>query len=244
MKLNQLRHQTSPLPRKLFTAHFLRLNKDRGGFINYVVSLPSIQPIWEAHTRHPFVLGLGSGTLPIDNFKYYLIQDYLFLNHYARVICAGAAKAPALADVFAQAEYALSVRDELKMHLFYCSEHFGLKEADMAATPEHPACRNYTDFVREVGEREDWLALQVALVPCMYGYKIVGEYLYEWEGSVKGTANSYWGWVEQYAGQESVDAVTKSTELVEKYVARQTPQRIEELVSIFKKAAEVRYPYH
>ena len=34
-------------------------------------------PIWEADLKHPFVRGIADGTLPKENFKFYLIQDYL-----------------------------------------------------------------------------------------------------------------------------------------------------------------------
>lgn len=150
-----------------------------------------------------------------------------------------AAKAPSLPEVFTQAENVLSIRDELKMHISYCAEHFGLSESEMTATKEDPACRKYTDFVRETGEREDWLSMQVALAPCMYGYMVIGEYLTGWEGSVKGKENRYWSWVEQYAGNEAAEAAKKSIELLERHAAHQAPERIEKLVDIFRQAAEV-----
>lgn len=28
---------------------------------------------------HPFVMGMGNGTLPLESFKGYLVQDYLYL---------------------------------------------------------------------------------------------------------------------------------------------------------------------
>ena len=31
------------------------------------------------HVEHAFVAGLADGTLPVSAFKYYLVQDYLFL---------------------------------------------------------------------------------------------------------------------------------------------------------------------
>jgi thiaminase len=34
---------------------------------------------WKEHTEHAFVAGLGDGSLPVESFKYYLVQDYLFL---------------------------------------------------------------------------------------------------------------------------------------------------------------------
>lgn len=51
----------------------------RDRFIEYVLERPDIQKPWLEHTEHDFVAGLGDGTLPVESFKYYLIQDYLFL---------------------------------------------------------------------------------------------------------------------------------------------------------------------
>lgn len=33
--------------------------------------------------HHPFVMGLGDGTLPLESFKGYIIQDYLYLVRYS-----------------------------------------------------------------------------------------------------------------------------------------------------------------
>src|SRR5260370_6599687 len=51
------------------------------------------QAIWDRELKHPFVRGLGDGTLPIDRFRFYLAQDYVFLIEYCRVFALGAAKA-------------------------------------------------------------------------------------------------------------------------------------------------------
>ncbi len=36
-------------------------------------------PIWRSILDHPFVVELYSGSLPIEKFKYYLVQDYNYL---------------------------------------------------------------------------------------------------------------------------------------------------------------------
>lgn len=38
-----------------------------------------MKPVWKEFTEHDFVEGLGDGTLPLERFKEYLIQDYLYL---------------------------------------------------------------------------------------------------------------------------------------------------------------------
>jgi len=42
------------------------------------------QEDWQGYTHHPFVEGLRDGTLPRRCFVSYLIQDYVFLVHFAR----------------------------------------------------------------------------------------------------------------------------------------------------------------
>ena len=35
--------------------------------------------MWKQFVHHPFVLAMGDGTLPLESFKGYIIQDYLYL---------------------------------------------------------------------------------------------------------------------------------------------------------------------
>src|SRR5258708_25923776 len=42
--------------------------------------------IWEAQHQHPFVRGIGDGTLGLERFEFWLRQDYVFLISYA-VFC-------------------------------------------------------------------------------------------------------------------------------------------------------------
>ena len=51
------------------------------------------RPIWDRCLSHPFVLGLGGGTLPVEKFQYFMLQDYLYLFDYARVFALGVVKA-------------------------------------------------------------------------------------------------------------------------------------------------------
>ncbi|MBP3485979.1 MAG: bifunctional hydroxymethylpyrimidine kinase/phosphomethylpyrimidine kinase, partial [Oscillospiraceae bacterium] len=49
--------------------------------------------VWDACLKHPFVQGVGDGSLPVEKFQYYMLQDYLYLFEYARVFAAGVMKA-------------------------------------------------------------------------------------------------------------------------------------------------------
>lgn len=36
-------------------------------------------PVWDRFVKHPFVMAMGNGSLPLESFKGYLVQDYLYL---------------------------------------------------------------------------------------------------------------------------------------------------------------------
>ncbi|HEY5190642.1 MAG TPA: hypothetical protein VII77_01550, partial [Candidatus Deferrimicrobium sp.] len=42
-------------------------------------------PLWETIFHHPFVKGIGDGTLSRDRFEFYLKQDYVYLIDFSRV---------------------------------------------------------------------------------------------------------------------------------------------------------------
>lgn len=47
--------------------------------MEYVLDRPDVRGVWKKFTEHEFVSGLGSGLLPVERFKQYLAQDYLYL---------------------------------------------------------------------------------------------------------------------------------------------------------------------
>lgn len=52
--------------------------------------------LWERMVTHPFVQELGQGTLPVEKFRRYLLQDYLFVKVLAKVVGVAVSKAPSL----------------------------------------------------------------------------------------------------------------------------------------------------
>jgi len=51
-------------------------------------------PTWEQIFRHPFVEEVYRRDLPIEKFRYYLLQDYNYLVNFAKALSLAAAKAP------------------------------------------------------------------------------------------------------------------------------------------------------
>jgi thiaminase/transcriptional activator TenA len=61
--------------------------------------------LWDRATNHPFVNELGDGTLPIEKFRRYFIQDYVFVNDLSKTLGIAEAKAPDIASARPMAEF-------------------------------------------------------------------------------------------------------------------------------------------
>lgn len=155
-------------------------------------------PAWDAYVRHPFVQGLGDGTLPREAFLNYLAQDYRFLIHFSRAWALGAVKAGTLAEMRACiATVDALVNVEMPLHIRICAEA-GIAADQLERTPEAPENLAYTRYVLEAGYSGDFLDLLAALAPCVLGYGEIGRRL-----AREGAADTpYRDWIETYAGED------------------------------------------
>ncbi len=154
-------------------------------------------PGWDAHVRHPFVAGLGDGTLPRDAFLHYLVQDYLFLIHFARAWALAVVKSETLDEMrAASATVDALVNHEMQLHVRTCAEA-GIPEARLAEAEEAAENMAYTRYVLEAGFSGDLLDLLAALAPCVLGYGEIGARL-----ARERSSDVYRGWVETYGGGE------------------------------------------
>ncbi|KLJ09548.1 hypothetical protein EMPG_15042 [Blastomyces silverae] len=208
-----------------------------GRFLEYVLNRPDVQPVWKAYTEHEFVEGLGKGTLPVEKFKGYLIQDYHYLIHFARSNALAASKQNNIEGIKMSAEIVLHIQREMNLHLDYCAS-FGLTKQDIESCKESLACVAYSRYILDIGQSEDWLALQVALSPCLIGYGLIAKRLHGDESSAR-TGNKYWKWIENYVAADYMKAVEAGCELLEKRMRDVSPSRMEELIKIFIRATEL-----
>ncbi|RAH40530.1 DNA-directed DNA polymerase alpha catalytic subunit POL1 [Aspergillus brunneoviolaceus CBS 621.78] len=208
-----------------------------GRFIEYALDRPDVQEAWKKFTEHEFVRQLGDGTLPLERFKSYLVQDYLYLIQFARSNALAAYKAGSMESIAASAQIVLHIQRETALHLDYCAS-FGLTKEEMEKTPETIACTAYSRYILDVGQSGDWLALQMALAPCLIGYGAIAQRLYTDKDSVR-EGNRYWKWVENYVADDYTEAVRLGSELLEKHMREVSPSRMEELIKIFVRATEL-----
>lgn len=69
-----------PSHREFFSPLTYSILIDRSDhFIEYLLERKDVVEPWRQHTEHDFLKQVADGTLPVDKFKVYLIQDYLYL---------------------------------------------------------------------------------------------------------------------------------------------------------------------
>jgi thiaminase/transcriptional activator TenA len=155
----------------------------------------SIQPIYAAILRHPFLTGLTDGSLPGESFRFYAVQDALYLRDFARALSLAAARAPRDAWIIMFNEHAagaLKVERELHEGFF---EGWGLTMEAVAATPLAPTNLAYTSYLLAVAHAAPFHEAVAALLPCYWIYWEVGKEL-EQRGSPDPV---YARWIGTYA---------------------------------------------
>ena len=158
---------------------------------------------WRAYTHHPFVTALGAGTLPLESFRTYLVQDYLYLIQYARAYALAVYKDPDLAGMRRTARLLADLLDtELALHVAYCRD-WGLNEAELTRQPESLELLAYTRFMLDCGQRGDILDLMVSLSACLVGYAEIGLRLAADPGT-RGQDHPYLPWIGVYGGAHYV----------------------------------------
>jgi thiaminase/transcriptional activator TenA len=138
---------------------------------------------------HPFVRGIGDGSLPRTLFAGYLAQDAFFLESFARAYALALARSRDTATLLALADLLAGVRQELGLHASYAGS-WGI---DMADVEPLPATLAYTEFLLATASTQDLGVIYAAMTPCMR--------LYAWLGASldAGTAGQYAQWVQTYA---------------------------------------------
>ncbi|SEH42515.1 thiaminase /4-amino-5-aminomethyl-2-methylpyrimidine deaminase [Halopenitus malekzadehii] len=160
---------------------------------------PQADAYWSSILDHPMVRQLGEGTLDEAPFRYWVRQDYVYLQEYARVFALGAAKAPDLDRMGTFAELLEStVTTEMDLHRSYAAD-LSIDEADLEETDPSPTTRAYTDFLVRTASHGTVGDLVAALLPCMWGFNETAKRL-----AADGTPehDQYAAWIEMYAGEE------------------------------------------
>lgn len=192
--------------------------------------LERARPVWEAQLEHPFVRGIGDGSLEPDRFRRWVVQDYLYLKEFARVFGWAAARAERLEAMGWYASVLdLTLNTEMELHREYAAR-FDLTTADLEDASMWPTTRAYTDFLVRSAADGDMARLLAALLPCAWGYAWIARRLAE---GGPPPDERYADWIGQYTSREFREASAWLRAETDRAAGGRTERERESLVHTF-----------
>jgi thiaminase/transcriptional activator TenA len=128
--------------------------------------------IWQGLHAHPFITELAAGTLPIDKFRFFLEQDNLYLQDYARCLAMGAAKSRNETELrYFITDLNQVVDKELPSNRELLDRVTEMGAVDRGgASGMAPANVAYTSYMRSLALHGGPLEIMASLLPCAWSY--------------------------------------------------------------------------
>jgi thiaminase/transcriptional activator TenA len=182
----------------------------------------------------PFNRELAAGTLDQARFQFYIVQDALYLEQYARILVMAGARGPDSATLRLFGECALeAVAVEQALHGQYLTQ-FGADPSEAAATPD---CLGYTSFLLATAYHEPWEVLMAAVLPCFWIYWDVGNAI----AREAAADNKYRAWIDTYSDEGFGDAVRAVIAATDRAAAGTTDLVRARMMTAFTRSTQYEY---
>src|SRR5215468_7873253 len=155
--------------------------------------------IWRSIYGHPFLRELHAGTLSMNRFVYFILQDYVYLLDFAQVLCQAGAKSPDLETLELFCRHAVgAVEVERSFHASF-GKSLGLSRRQLDAVNKGPITQGYISHLQSVARGGTLGEIVAAVLPCYWIYGEVGKQLYK---SRPRKPAIFRKWIEIYAGED------------------------------------------
>lgn len=194
--------------------------------------LEASKNIWRSYNEHPFVKGIETGTLDKEKFRYYIIQDFFYLEDYVKSFAVGIAKAKSVETTNIFTKYVtLLTGSEMNIHKGYMGE-FGVNEEELGNTQREIDNLSYTSYMLRIAYEESEIEILAAVLSCAYSYECIAKNMIK-NNSDCINDDFYGKWIKGYASDEysrgNVVLINTLNKLTENY----NEQQIKHLTDIF-----------
>jgi len=187
---------------------------------------------WVDYTEHKFLSDLVNNNLPNKNFKNYLIQDYIFLQQFLKILALTVYKSNSFKEIKRSINFIKGIDQEIKLHVDYCKIwNIPIKSLDKIIVEK--ANSAYTDHILNIGKNGDNLDIFTCLSPCIIGYGEIGYKLSKitnWEKS------KYSSWIKMYSSNEYQKIAKENIKYLDTLFLANRKNDIIKLKKYFKKS--------
>ena len=153
---------------------------------------------WSEYTNHKFLYDLVRNKLPDKNFKNYLVQDYVFLQQFLKILALSVYKSNSFEEINRSVNFIKGIDHEIKLHISYCKKwKIPLKSLNNISVDK--ANSAYANHVLGIGKNGDNLDIFSCLSVCIIGYGEIGFNLSKIKNWKK---SKYSSWINMYSSKE------------------------------------------
>ncbi|OAA84463.1 thiaminase II [Clostridium ljungdahlii] len=201
----------------------------------------SVKDIWDSYYEHPFVKGIGDGNLEIDKFKFYMIQDYIYLLDYARVYALGVVKSSEESIMQGFSKMVDNILNgEMNIHRHYMKK-IGIKKEEIENAKVSIENISYTSYILSVSQMGDLMDLTTSLLACMWSYYLIGKKLSKVDGALD---NEFYGqWIKGYISSDYEKETKWVIDLLDYLTQNISEKKFNRLKEIFINTSKYEYMF-
>ena len=187
---------------------------------------------WSEYTGHKFLSDLVSNKLPDKNFKKYLVQDYIFLQQFLKILGLSIYKSNSFEEINRSVNFIKGIDHEIKLHISYCKK-WQISLRSLSNIKVERANSAYTDHVLSVGKNGNNLDIFSSLSPCIIGYGEIGFKLSKIKNWKK---SKYSSWIKMYSSKEYQQVAKDNIDYLDILFKNNKKKNLTKLKKNFKKS--------
>jgi hydroxymethylpyrimidine/phosphomethylpyrimidine kinase len=181
-----------------------------------------------------FIRDLAAGSLPEQQFGYYLAQDAIYLNGYSRVLARASALAPTEA---AQLFWARSDQQCLEVESELHRSWLSTRSVEPVLGP---VTKSYVDHLLAASVSGSYAVLVAAVLPCFWLYAEVGQALHaQFQAAGAPADHPYAEWLRTYADEEFAQATREAVALADEAGRRGSEDERAAMVVAFSQSCQL-----
>ena len=187
---------------------------------------------WSEYTDHKFLSDLVSNKLTDKNFKKYLVQDYIFLQQFLKILALSVYKSKSFEEINRSINFIKGIDHEIKLHVSYCKK-WKIPLRSLSNIKVESANSAYTEHVLSVGKNGNNLDIFSSLSPCIIGYGEIGFKLSKIKNWKK---SKYSSWIKMYSSKEYQQVAKDNIDYLDILFKNNKNKNLNKLKKNFKKS--------
>ena len=192
--------------------------------------------LWEEAAEKPFVIAMADGTLDPARFRFYMLQDYLYLLDYIDILKSirTYTEDPSL-QTFLDRIIGQTEQETYRVHVPNMKEA-GVSEEEIRTAVRADVITAYVAYMREQLTESGLMAGLTALLQCSWVYAYIGEKVSSAYGDQL-QHSPYSSWFDAYTCPEYIEANQLWIDVLDREAAGISPEESARLCRIFRQCA-------